>query len=54
MSDHEIENSSSNFVTSEEVPGSIMPLPDAQTQYLVYLWEIMREVKDGHFVRLHE
>ena len=54
MSDHEIEKSSSNSVTSEEVPGPIRPLPDDQTQHLDYPCEITREVKDGHFGKRHE
>ena len=46
ISDHEVENSSSVSVTSEEVAWQIKAVIDPLTQHLVHLCELMRELKN--------
>ena len=45
MSDHRVENSSSNSATYEEVARQIMTVTDPLTQQLARLYELMQEVK---------
>ena len=54
MSDPEIETSSSEAVTSEDVERQIRAVTDPLTQQLGHLCELMKELRDAHTHKHHE
>ena len=54
MSDPEIETSSSESVTSEDVERQTRAVTDPLTQQLAHLCELMKELRDSHTHRRHE
>ena len=54
MSDHEIETSSSVFVTSEEVARQIKAVTDPLSQQVAHLCELLRELRNEQVNRRHE
>ena len=54
MSDPEIETSSGETVTSEDVERQIRAVTDAPTQQLAHLCELMKELQDAQTHRRHE
>ena len=54
MSAPEIETSSSEAVTSEDVEFQIKAVTDPLTQQLAHLCELMKELRDAHAHRRHK
>ena len=54
MSDPEMETSSSEAVTSEDVERQIRALTDLLTPQLTHLCESMKELRDAQTLRRHE
>ena len=54
MSDPEIETSSSEALTPEDVERQIRPVKDPLTQQLAHLCELMKELRDAQAHRRHK
>ena len=54
MSDPEIETSSSEAVTSEDVERQIRAVTDPLNQQFAHLCDLMKELRDAQMHRLHE